>query len=73
MFKWIRKIILKIKLKDLLEQEAALSERRAKLVYKPELEEIPDKLDMCVKIAKQLKKIKKKTDKINKELDEYKN
>lgn len=71
MFKWIRKIILKAKLKDLAEQENDLNERRAILVYKPELDEIPEKLEMCAKIAKQLKKIKKKTDKINKELDEY--
>lgn len=70
MFKWIRNFLLRTELKSLKEEEDALNERRAKLVYKPLLEEIPDKLDMCVKIAKRLKKIQKKTNKINQKLNE---
>jgi hypothetical protein len=68
MIKWFKNILLKRELKYLTEQEIVLNERRAKLVYKPTLEEIPDKLEMCVKIAKELKKIKKKVKKINKKL-----
>jgi type I restriction-modification system DNA methylase subunit len=68
MIKWIKNILLKRELEYLTEQEVALNERRAKLIYKPTLEEMPDKLEMCVKIAKELKKIKKKVKKINKKL-----
>lgn len=70
MFKWIKNFLLRMELKSLKEEENALNERRAKLVYRPLLSEIPDKLDMCVKISKRLKKIQKKTNKINQKLNE---
>lgn len=69
MIKWLKNILLKRELKSLTEQEVALNERRAKLVYKPTLEEMPDKLEMCVEIVKKIKKIKKKIKKINKKLE----
>ena len=71
MIKWIKKYLLNRELKSLSERTLALNERRVKLVHQPNLDEIPDKLDMCVEIAKELKKIKKKINKINKKLIEY--
>jgi len=70
MIKWIKKFFLKGKLKELDEQELSLMEKRSKLVYKPTLDEIPDKLDKCVKIAKAIKKIHKKKNKIKERLSE---
>ena len=69
MFKWIKKLLLKSQLKSLNEQEISLNEKRAKLVYKPLINEIPKKLKKCSEIAKELKKIEKKRNKINKILN----
>lgn len=69
MFKWIKKLLLKSQLKNLNEQEISLNEKRAKLVYKPPMNEIPKRLKKCSEIAKELKKIEKKRNKINKILN----
>lgn len=66
----LKKFFLKQELKSLIEREKELTEIRAKLVYKPALEDIPDKLDECVKVAKKIKKVKKKIEKVNKQLSE---
>ncbi len=71
MFKWIKKLLLKRQLSNLNDEEKSLNEKRAKLVYKPLLHEIPKKLKKCSEIAKKLRKIEKKKVKINKILDKW--
>lgn len=68
MLKWIRNFFMKQELQNLKEQEDRIEEMRAKLVHRPLLSEIPDKLDQCEKLGKQLKKIKKRKKEINNKL-----
>lgn len=68
MFKLIRRFFIKLKLKELANEEQELNEERARLVHRPPLEEIPERLDQCEKIGKRLKKIKKKRKKLMEKL-----
>lgn len=68
MLKKIRNFFHKQELKNLEEQEKRILEWRATLVYRPTLEEMPEKLELCEKLGKQLKKIKKKKNKIKEKM-----
>ncbi len=68
MLKKIRNFFLELELKNLDDQENRIKEQRARLVYRPALEDIPEKLDQCEKLGKQLKKIKKKKKKIKEKM-----
>jgi type I restriction-modification system DNA methylase subunit len=69
MFKRIKLFFLKLKLTRLCDEEVSLNEKRAKLVYQPDLKDIPEKLDKYSSIGKQIKKINKKIKKIKKSID----
>jgi len=66
--KKIKNFFLRQELKNLDELEQRILEQRARLVHRPTLEEMPEKLEQCEKLGKQLKKIKKKKKKIKEKL-----
>lgn len=68
MFKFIKRIYFKLQLKAIERDELALDSYRAELVYKPPLDEIPERLERLQGVSKELKKLKKKKKKLIKKL-----
>jgi hypothetical protein len=67
--KKIRSLAIKLQIKELIGNERAINQFRAKLVHRPPLDEIPERLDRIEGISKELKKIKKKKKKLYKLLE----